>query len=145
MVTRTTVRIREARLKLRGDFAFVAVIALGNFAPSVNWAGSIVADPPKRESVVHQGSAAADAHNRALTPHRVLTPLRNAASDEVTERSRADTMGVARHASIVNVVAKVSGNAVSRHAAVASVIGGPARYDAKKGAMIGGSMMRHKR
>ena len=33
----------------------------------------------------------------------------------------------------LNVVAKVSGNAVSRHAAVASVIGGQARNDAKKG------------
>jgi hypothetical protein len=139
MGARTKVRIRKA-LKLRGDLAFVAVIALGNFAPSVNWARSIVADPPKREQpVAHQGSAAAGAHNR------VLTPLRHAAGDGVNGRARADIVHVARYAPTVNVVAKVSGNAVSRHAAVASVIGGPARYDAKKGAAIGGSMMRRKR
>jgi hypothetical protein len=118
----------------------VAVIALGNFAPSVNWAGSIVADPPKREQpVVHQGSAAAGAHNR------VLTPPRHAAGDGVNGRARADTVHVARYAPTVNIVAKISGNAVNRHAAVASIIGGPARYDGKKGAAIGGSMMRRKR
>jgi hypothetical protein len=140
MGARTAVRIRTARRKLRGELAFVAVVALGNLAPSVNWAGPIVAGPPKPEHpVVHQGSAAAGAHNRALTP------LRHAAGEGVNGRARADSVHAARYALPVNTVARVSGNAASRHAAVASIIGGPARYDAKKGAIIDGLMMRHKR
>ncbi len=109
MGARTAVRIRKARLKWRGKLAVVAIVALGNLAPSVNWAGSTVA-----------------------------------AGEGVNGRARADSVPAARYAPPVNAVARVSGNAASRHA-VASIIGGPARYDAKKGAMIGGSMMRHKR
>jgi hypothetical protein len=44
-----------------------------------------------------------------------------------------------------NNASGVSGNIVGRRAAVPAAIGGPAKYDAKHGAVIGGTVARRKR
>jgi hypothetical protein len=52
--------------------------------------------------------------------------------------------GVGRGAPQPSAAAGVSGNAVGRHTSSSAVVGGPAKYDAKKGAVINGTAMRRK-
>ncbi len=146
----------------------LGIIVLGALAPSVACGEPTIIDPANsgqygeqrgHTAPWHHGPAVRPpAHSSALTlswhtgylPGRTVTvtpgvgtavPTR--ALPKLTQRAMT-AAHFTPNSPGPNTVAGVSGNAVGRHASVSAAVGGRATYDAKKGAVISGTNIRHK-
>src|SRR5580658_7905418 len=107
----------------------LGMVVLGSFAPGVGRAGS----PSRQDShstlgrnmgvaarlLAHGSTVVPGAATRMAVPHFKATPARNS-------------------------VVGLSGNGIGRPTSPKAVVGGPAVYDAKKAAVVNGSLMRRK-
>lgn len=145
----------------------IVVVAL---APGVSWGGPTAVDPangagqgeyraqdaPRQHSRVAarpmaHGSVRASPRRTVYRPGSVVTmaPVVSTAAlpsgGLPKQPQRAMTVPhFTPNASSPNAVSGVSGNAVGRHTTGSAAIGGPATYDARKGALINGTTVRRR-
>ncbi len=125
------------RFHLHAHPAAAVVMALLSLAPGVIQAGPKADPRATTRPAAHAPVGTARAHAPA--------PLRNAGLSTAIVRPRgAFAVPGARNALRINPVAKSAPQVLPGHTAAAPALGGPARFDAKKGAAIGGTLMRHK-
>jgi hypothetical protein len=136
--------------------AIFAAIALGALNPSIIWAEATVAEAAK--------SGPTAAHRNSVTLSRVGPRLPNTGSQLGAASSTAVRGGTGQspalrprnrtapnnvrftpNSSEDDAAAGLSGSDLRRGVPAAPVLGGPAKYDAKKGAVIGARTIGHKR
>jgi len=143
----------------------LGVIVFGTFVSGIQGVAASAAPTAKSGSAAaHQKSVANDqgrvntqklGSGQSRLPHRAPRLNTNQSSPALsghaaqrstrpsrTERNRGH---VAPYSPKAGVALESHVNPVARHGLVAPSLGGPAKYDAKKGAVIGGTAMEHKR
>lgn len=118
------------------------VFLLGALAAGAGHAAALHATPagPKAKPVSVVGVKPAPRRPVKQAPSVAI----RAAADSAVRRSQAVSMLPNHPAAPAPHVAVHTATAVSRRASIPSGIGGPARYDAKHGAVIGGAVMTHR-
>jgi hypothetical protein len=122
--------------------AAAMLMVLLALAPGSVWSESTM--PPSAAAArVHAPAARAAAAARAPTqPHGFA---QRATSSVSTRRGPVSNIAGAQAVKRAPPAAKTASRILPRHAVGPSMVGGPARYDAAKGAALGGTLMIHKR
>jgi hypothetical protein len=118
-------------------------VVLAICAAGAGHAAPAVVDAPKSGPPAARIGAINAPTRAAVRPNRAVTTKRSA-------RSATSSAGTAASVAVAptqshHVVALSHGNIVGRQVSVPAAIGGPAKYDAKHGAVIGGTVMGRKR
>jgi len=139
--------------------ALVALIALSAVCPGLGEAGASGADSAKGAHIAaHQSSAPTKGRTDASLPKGMIPPMpgsvRSRSGSTATHSGAAaaprgrtppsgghltPTAAGAGAAARSSAAVGLPGNDPGRHHPIAAALGGPARYDAKKGAVIGGA------
>jgi hypothetical protein len=128
--------------------AVVATIALGALSPSLIWAAATIAETakagptaahpnPVKSSPVGHRLPKSGSHSVATKPPTAVGSG-GGQSQALQPRNRtAPSRGrFIPYSSKANAAAGLSGNDLRRHVPAAPMLGGPAKYDAKKGAVL---------
>ncbi len=130
--------------------ALFAVIALAAFNPAARWAAASSAQGANSgpAATLHQSS---DANVRRGVEAKKLTSARPASIHVAPQRLNAASRTAPNRGHFTpykfntGTAPGLSRNAVGSHAFAAPVLGGRTEYDAKKGGIIGGPAIGHKR
>jgi hypothetical protein len=150
-------RTQAAKINGRLLVVILAVFEAGVGQAATAVAVAVAVAAKSGPSAVLIGAVKKPAPAPALPSGAVATRrnARSSASSAGIAASTAVARTQSRHVTTLSLVtsnslragqlSRVSGNIVGHQVAVASAIGGPAKYDAKLGAVIGGTVMGRKR
>lgn len=147
----------DGTTSMRIEHCVLAIIALGALAPDLGYAAPAAADTAmgERRSMPNGAVPVKQIAARASQSQKLATSQlhTHAASSKLSltmrhvERRDVGAGPIAVHATrLQHAVAphRISENAPGQHASSSPAIGGPAKYDARNGAVINGAVMKRR-